>query len=142
MIPYMRGEIVQQKEDDLIIKGNGNVLIVEDNAVNMRVALKTVQDLGYTTFTAKDGLEALKLIEEIGNEIDLILMDGQMPNMNGYDASVELRKRGFRKPIIALTANALEGELKHCLDCGMNDMVNKPIKKSELSQKMSKYTLK
>ena len=142
ILPYIKGSPVQEREENVIIRGSGNVLIVEDNAVNMRVALKTVKDLGYTTFTALDGIEALERVEEMNDDIDMILMDGQMPRMNGYEASIELRKRGFTKPIIALTANALEGELQHCLDSGMNDMVNKPIKKWELSQKMSIYARK
>lgn len=142
-LPYVKGEYIQngssssQKE---IVKGTGSVLIVDDNAVNIKVAKKTVEDLGYATFTADDGLQAIEKIEQFGDVIDVVLMDGQMPRMDGYEATRQLRAKGFSKPIIALTANALEGEYEKCIQCGMDDLVNKPIKKWELSQKLRKYT--
>ena len=73
---------------------------------------------------------------------DLVLMDGQMPEMDGYEATIELRRRegnGRRVPVIALTANAIEGERERCLSIGMDDFVTKPVKLTELSSVIARH---
>jgi len=114
------------------------ILIVDDNMVNMRVAEKMTRDLGYKVITAKDGVDAIEKLEDssVWDEVSAILMDGQMPRKDGYQASKELREMGFTKPILALTANVLKGELERCIAFGMNDLIPKPVDKVLLAKKL------
>ena len=119
---------------------SGNVLLVEDNEVNQKVALKMLQDLGLSCDLAIDGLEALKLCRQ--NQYQLILMDLQMPNMDGYEATRAIRQEeGLNKStvIIALTANALFDVKNHCMQAGMNDFLAKPYKKSSLKELLTRW---
>ncbi|MFT5593524.1 MAG: signal transduction histidine kinase [Oceanicoccus sp.] len=116
------------------------VLLVEDNAVNQKVALKMLKDFGLYCDLAEDGLQALHLARQ--NQYDLILMDLQMPNMDGYQATKALREEeGLNKvtPIIALTANALYDVKNQCLQAGMNDFLAKPYKKALLQQLLTRW---
>lgn len=116
------------------------VLLVEDNTVNQKVALKMLKDFGLYCDLAEDGLQALHLARQ--NQYDLILMDLQMPNMDGYQATKALREEeGLNKvtPIIALTANALYDVKNQCLQAGMNDFLAKPYKKALLQQLLTRW---
>ncbi|MAA71113.1 MAG: hybrid sensor histidine kinase/response regulator [Bermanella sp.] len=116
------------------------VLLVEDNTVNQKVALKMLKDFGLHCDLAEDGLEAVHLARQ--NQYDLILMDLQMPNMDGYEATKVLREEeGLNKltPIIALTANALYDVKNQCLQAGMNDFLAKPYKKALLQQLLARW---
>lgn len=116
------------------------VLLVEDNTVNQKVALKMLKDFGLYCDLAEDGLQALHLARQ--NQYDLILMDLQMPNMDGYQATKVLREEeGLNKltPIVALTANALYDVKNQCLQAGMNDFLAKPYKKALLQQLLTRW---
>lgn len=107
------------------------ILVVEDNHIN-QVVLRTMLDqLGYDFAVANDGQQAVNLIES-GNHFDLILMDCQMPVLNGYEATKAIRRlealTGKHTPIIALTANAFRETKETCFECGMDDFATKPIK--------------
>ncbi|PIG93835.1 PAS domain S-box protein [Gloeocapsopsis sp. IPPAS B-1203] len=113
------------------------ILLAEDNLVNQKVALKQLQSLGYTADVAANGQEVLALLEKI--PYDLILMDCQMPILDGIAATQVIRRQytGFanqRQPIIvAMTANAMKEDKQMCLDAGMNDYLSKPVIKEKLA---------
>lgn len=116
------------------------VLLVEDNVVNQKVALKMLSDFGLNCDLAEDGVRALHLARK--NQYDLILMDLQMPNMDGYQATKAIRsEEGLNKitPIVALTANALYDVKNQCLQAGMNDFLAKPYKKALLQQLLVRW---
>lgn len=108
----------------------GHVLLVEDNLVNLNVAKKILLRLGLECDVAQDGLAALTAIDNY--QYDLVLMDCQMPRMDGYEATRAIRLREATKglarlPVIAMTANAMEGDRQKCLDAGMDDYLSKPV---------------
>lgn len=113
------------------------VLITEDQPVNQKLLSMILEKLGYDSITADDGEDALEKAEN--NDPALILMDIQMPKMNGYEAAKILRSRGFKMPIIAATASTLEDEYKNCLDAGMNDVLIKPFKKADIEKILGKW---
>jgi PAS domain S-box-containing protein len=108
-------------------------LLVEDNAVNQKVALRFLERLGYEAVAANNGIEALRAIE--ARHYDLILMDLQMPEMDGFEATRQIRRHvpaDYQPKIIALTANAMAGDRELCLAAGMDDYISKPVKMPEL----------
>jgi len=117
------------------------VLLVEDNDINQIVASEILMDMGLVVDFAQDGLVALDMVQS--QAYDIVLMDMQMPVMDGTTATVEIRKLGFDSlPIVAMTANAMEQDRKRCLDAGMNDYVSKPIEPAELRRVLLKWTLR
>lgn len=107
-----------------------NVLIAEDNLINQKVVEEILRNRGHSFATAGDGIEAVRMLDE--QQFDVILMDGQMPRMDGYQATVEIRKReknagGKHVRIIALTAAAMKDDRERCLAAGMDDYIPKPI---------------
>lgn len=113
------------------------VLLVEDNSVNVMVARRFLEKWHCAIDVAENGLEALNQFEE--DKYDLILMDLQMPEMDGYEATRQLRARGAVLPIIALTAAALSDVEKNILEAGLDDFVVKPFHPDHLYQKLIKY---
>jgi CheY-like chemotaxis protein len=113
------------------------ILIADDNAVNRRVASRLLERRGHTALTAASGAEALEALEALDeNEVDLILMDLQMPAMDGLDATQALRRKemgtGRRVPVIAMTALAMEADRDRCRAAGMDGYLSKPIQPEEL----------
>jgi signal transduction histidine kinase/CheY-like chemotaxis protein len=105
------------------------VLVVDDNAANQKVALRMVERLGYRGDVATTGAEAVNMLGK--GRYDAVLMDCQMPEMDGYEASRQIRhneRGGRRVPIIAMTADAVSGERERCLAAGMDDYVSKPVR--------------
>jgi CheY-like chemotaxis protein/HPt (histidine-containing phosphotransfer) domain-containing protein len=118
-------------------KQNVRILLAEDSPMNRTVALRILEvKLGYTADTVDNGLEAIEALSD--RDYDLVLMDCQMPEMDGYDATRTIRNqnssvRNHNIPIIAMTANAMKGDREKCLDSGMDDYVSKPINPGDLS---------
>ena len=108
------------------------ILLVEDNQVNQMVATSLLKKLGHRTDHAENGLKAIQALEK--NHYDLVLMDCQMPVMDGYEATQRIRQNPEWKelPIIAVTANVMQGDREDCLASGMNDYITKPYKREEL----------
>ncbi|MFD2255880.1 response regulator [Luteolibacter algae] len=121
------GISVQHQSKDI------SVLLAEDNPVNQKVALLQLKQLGYTPDVANDGIEVLEALQK--KHYDVILMDCQMPRMDGYTATREIRKNYSNSiRIIAMTANAMQGDREKCLDAGMDDYASKPIGVEELDR--------
>jgi signal transduction histidine kinase/CheY-like chemotaxis protein/ligand-binding sensor domain-containing protein len=112
----------------------GDVLLAEDNAVNQRLAVRVLERRGWRVTVAPNGREAVSLIE--AGHFDVVLMDVQMPEMNGFEATAAVRQRergtGGHVPIVAMTAHAMKGDRELCLEAGMDDYVSKPIRAAEL----------
>ncbi|MBY0515038.1 MAG: response regulator [Gemmataceae bacterium] len=110
------------------------VLLAEDNAVNQRVVIRLLEKLGHAVVVANDGREALAALAR--DEFDLVLMDVQMPEMDGLEATRRVRQQevgtGKRVPIVAMTAHAMKGDRERCLTAGMDDYVSKPVQRAEL----------
>ena len=125
--PESRGTV---KNRQIISKKEGIILIAEDHPVNRKLFESILVKQGYSVILAENGKEALD--KAISENPDLIFMDCQMPVMNGYEATRQIREQGLKIPIIAVTANALRGEQEKCLKAGMNDFLPKPFKNKDL----------
>ncbi|MBA3642017.1 MAG: PAS domain S-box protein, partial [Acidobacteria bacterium] len=125
-----------------VVPANGTwILVVEDNRVNQAVARGMLESLGYSVDLAGDGLEGLDAIDR--RSYAAVLMDCQMPRMDGFTATAEIRRRqpaAARIPIIALTAYATVGERERCLDAGMDDYLSKPVTKPDLARVLTRWT--
>lgn len=107
-----------------------SILVADDSADNRLLVRRILSNAGANVFEVENGSEALKAVAI--RDFDLILMDIQMPEVDGYEAIGRLRKRGYKKPILALTAHAMQDERKRCLDLGFSQYLTKPIDRSEL----------
>jgi CheY-like chemotaxis protein len=117
------------------VQSCASILLVEDNPINQRLAMKLLERRGYGVVLAENGHQALEKIGE--GSFDLILMDMQMPEMDGIEATQAIRAletmmQRKRIPIVAMTANAMKGDRERCLQAGMDDYLPKPIKAAEL----------
>ncbi|HEX9013832.1 MAG TPA: response regulator, partial [Anaerolineaceae bacterium] len=118
-----------------------DILLAEDNAFNQKLAVHLLGQMGYRADLAANGLEAVRSVER--QHYDVILMDVQMPEMDGLEASRQICARWTRKErprIIAMTANAMAGDREMCLAAGMDDYISKPIKVNELAAALSRVT--
>lgn len=119
------------------------VLLAEDNAVNQKLVVRLLEKQGHTVEVASNGREAV-LAATGETRFDVILMDVQMPEMDGYRATRLIRaaheRRGIRVPILALTAHAMDSDRERSIEAGMDDHVNKPVHLQELLMKLEQHT--
>ena len=118
------------------------ILVAEDNVVNQKVAVRTLEKLGYRADAVANGQEAITALEKIG--YDLVLMDVQMPEMNGFEATRIIRDPRSLVlrhdiPIVAMTAHALKGDRERCLEAGMDDYASKPVTALALSEILDRH---
>mgnify|MGYP002826177657 FL=1 len=126
-------EMVQVVQSNVPIQSAlPRVLVVDDNEVNRRVACGYLRKLGFSCDIAEDGQQALDAVKT--NPYGMVFMDCQMPVMDGYESTRAIREylQGKPLPIIAVTANAMEGDREKCLDAGMDDYLAKPLRKDTL----------
>lgn len=123
------------------------ILLVEDNKINQKVAIKMLNRMGHVALLAENGKQAIDIMDQ-EEKIDLILMDGQMPVMDGFQATEIIRRRetssqnGRHIPIIALTANAMKGDRVRYIEAGMDDYIAKPVKTAELEDVIKRVMTK
>ena len=125
-----------------VLSFDADILLAEDHEVNRELFSLFLSRLGCRIAAAGDGVEAVELgtaALEKGSPFNLVLMDIFMPRMNGYEATQSLRAKGYKGPIIAVTASALKGERDKCLEAGMDDILVKPFKKAELQTLLSRW---
>jgi len=133
-------ELITRHTLDEAHRAQTRILIVEDNLVNQKVAIRMLEKLGYRCDVSSNGKEALKALDMI--PYDIVFMDCQMPEMDGYEATREIRRiQGALKhtPIVAMTAEALEGDREKCINAGMDDYLPKPIQINSLKMVLEKY---
>ena len=121
------------------LAGSERVLLVEDNLVNQNVIEAMLRSLGLEVSVAADGLQAVEQVSQ--QRFDAILMDCRLPNLDGYEATQRIRllPNGMHLPIIALTANALEGDRERCMAAGMDDYLSKPLRRTELQRVLQRW---
>lgn len=149
--PWPEGAPIEQdlNEEE---RRNTNVLVVEDNAINQQIALKTIKKLGFPVRAVWNGKEALDYLSAPSNDQprpDVILMDCQMPVMDGYRATYTIRNAApFAQnpdvqgtPIVAMTASAIQGDRERCQQSGMDDYLAKPVKKPNLERMLVKWAI-
>lgn len=121
------------------INKNLRILAVDDHPINSMFLKKLLNKIGLSNITlAENGIEAINLIEK--ESFDLIFMDCQMPELDGYQTTRLLRDKKIKTPIIAVTANAMVGDREKCIKCGMDDYISKPIKLDELQNMLNKWS--
>ena len=129
------------KNEDIQLEAK--VLLVEDNPINLMVAQKMLEKVGLKASLANNGVEALQQLNE--QSFDLVLMDCQMPEMDGFDATREIRRLDIRAlnkqplPIVAMTANVMSGDRERCLEVGMDDYIGKPVQREQLASVLKKW---
>jgi CheY-like chemotaxis protein len=118
-----------------------HILLAEDNAVNEKVACAILKKAGHTVEVARDGRQAVRLMA--AGSFDVVLMDVQMPEMDGFEATAAIREMekgtGAHTPVIAMTAHAMGGYKERCLEAGMDGYVTKPIRREVLLQALAEF---
>jgi CheY-like chemotaxis protein len=126
ILPKSAGTQTQKLHTDFALRYPMRILIAEDNKMNQKFALKVLSKLGYEADLAENGIEVLQAFEK--NYYNLVLMDMQMPEMDGVEATIELRSKPIKQPvIIAMTANTMQENKEECIAAGMDDYISKPI---------------
>jgi CheY-like chemotaxis protein len=125
------------------VQSHARVLVVEDNIVNQKVAVRLLEKLGCRVDVAANGCDAVNVLDRLA--YDLVFMDCQMPEMDGFAATAAIRQReastGRHVPIVAMTANAMQGDRERCLAAGMDDYVSKPVQFDGLVAILQKWAL-
>ena len=139
---YSKVQKAPEAGDVLSLPDNVRILLVEDNPVNQKVALAMLKKLGFRTDVVANGLEAVKALQTV--PYDLVLMDCQMPEMDGFEATRAIRQKESAAsnpciPIIAMTASAMQADRKKCLQAGMNDFIAKPVQSEELAVMLARW---
>lgn len=145
---FQRTDMAAEIIEPSVSEGNSlqlsaKVLLVEDNPINQMVALKMLQKVGIKAVLANNGIEALNILKE--QCFDLVLMDCQMPEMDGFDATREIRKLDIKTlyekslPVVAMTANVMSGDRERCLEVGMDDYIGKPVQRDHLDAVLRKW---
>ena len=131
--------VAPAEEVAVLARPDIRVLLAEDNEVNQRVAMKMLQKLGYDATLAADGEEVLAAMDHAS--FDVVLMDVQMPRLDGLAATRIIRTRadGPQPYIIAMTANAMKGDREQCLEAGMNDFISKPVTMESLRRGLEEF---
>jgi two-component system CheB/CheR fusion protein len=140
-----RDEILEaEQEAKFKIELNCRVLVVDDRRDVRFLTRHFLDEAGASVELAEDGQQAVEFVQKVLNgvlaPVDVILMDMEMPRLDGYQAAIELRKLGFDKPIIALTADAMHGNMHRCIECGCDSYLSKPINGRALISLVEQYT--
>jgi CheY-like chemotaxis protein len=134
-------QVKPKVDEGMALRHPLRILLAEDNVVNQKLALRLLQQMGYRADLASNGVEA---VESVGRQIyDVVLMDVQMPEMDGLEASRQITGRwkpGQRPRIVAMTANAMQGDREACLASGMDDYITKPIRVDQLVEALNNAT--
>lgn len=142
IVQAMQGTVINQKQTPKKISSkqlSGRILLVEDNKINQQVARETLGNMGLSVHVVNNGMEALDILED--NNFDVVLTDIQMPGMDGYELTrqIRLHKKYQYLPIVAMTAHAMVKDREKCLDAGMNDHLPKPIDPEQLFKTLSNW---
>jgi two-component system sensor histidine kinase/response regulator len=139
--PEARGIVTRYsiRED---LKHSVRILLAEDNQVNQKLAMLMLNKAGYSVKVARTGKEVVDTFSASPGDFDLILMDIQMPEMDGFEATKALRNKGYsRIPIVAMTAHALKGDREKCIEAGMDDYITKPISREKVLRVLERWIL-
>jgi signal transduction histidine kinase/DNA-binding response OmpR family regulator/HPt (histidine-containing phosphotransfer) domain-containing protein len=144
--PHLITRQVAQRQQALATRlpagGRARALVVDDNAINLKVASRNLEKLGCTVHAATNGVEALASLRE--HEVDVVFMDIQMPVMDGFEAARAIREReaqtGGRVPIVAMTAHAMAGYREVCLQAGMDGYITKPLRVADMARALSRWS--
>jgi len=132
--------VKETNTDTLAAKYPLRILLAEDDVFNQMVALQVLENIGYSATIAENGRMAVEYTQ--GNTYDLVLMDVQMPGMDGFEATKCIRETLAQQPVIlAMTANAMDGDRNRCILAGMDDYISKPVNIEELMAKLKKWAL-
>jgi signal transduction histidine kinase/ligand-binding sensor domain-containing protein/DNA-binding response OmpR family regulator len=138
--PAPNDQVNQKLRDDFAQQFPLHILIAEDNPVNQKLATRVLNKLGYTPDVASNGREALDAF--IASHHNMILMDVQMPEMDGLETTQRIRQHNGTQPvIIAMTANAMQGDREQCIKAGMNDYISKPVNLEELMKTIERWAV-
>ena len=134
-------ENIHDKLDQAVARSR-RILLAEDNPINQKIAVITLNKLGHSVDVVANGIEAVRALESTG--YDLVLMDCMMPEMDGFEATAMIRDPeskvlNHKVPIIAMTANAMKGDRENCIEAGMDDYLTKPVKKDALAAVIEKW---
>ncbi|MDH5332132.1 MAG: response regulator, partial [Aquincola sp.] len=133
VVPKAQASAKPSMDAEMAARHPLRILLAEDNVVNQKLALRLLQQMGYRADLASNGIEAVESVER--QTYDVVLMDVQMPEMDGLEASRRIVAKGPQRPrIVAMTANAMQGDREMCLAAGMDDYITKPIRVDQLVQ--------
>jgi len=140
--PPVRSEDAPRKESASAAKPGARILVAEDNSINQEVIFAILNKLGHCTEIVRNGAQAVTALEQ--TDYDLVLMDCLMPEVDGYEATRRIRESGASGrnsniPIIALTADAMEGSREKCIAAGMNDYLTKPVEPQQLAEALARW---